>query len=62
MEGVRRRRVARDRTARRQHELVLPWSSMGTALALAAVVGVIAAVAPAIRAARLNLLGAIAHD
>jgi putative ABC transport system permease protein len=43
-------------------ELVLPWGRMGTYLALAAVVGVIAAVLPAIRAARLNVLGAIAHD
>ncbi|MGA5299219.1 ABC transporter permease [Nucisporomicrobium flavum] len=43
-------------------ELVLPWSRMGTYLLLAALVGVIAAVLPAIRAARLNVLGAIAHD
>jgi putative ABC transport system permease protein len=43
-------------------ELVLPWARMGTYLVLAAVVGVIAAVLPAIRAARLNVLGAIAHD
>jgi len=43
-------------------ELVLPWERMGVYLALAAVVGVIAAVLPAIRAARLNVLGAIAHE
>jgi putative ABC transport system permease protein len=43
-------------------DLVLPWGRMGTYLGLAAVVGVIAAVAPAIRAARLNVLGAIAQD
>jgi putative ABC transport system permease protein len=43
-------------------EIVLPWGRMGTYLALAALVGVVAAVAPAIRAARLNVLGAIAHD
>ncbi|GAA2594161.1 ABC transporter permease [Winogradskya consettensis] len=43
-------------------ELVLPWSRMATYLLLAALVGVIAAVIPAIRAARLNILGAIAHD
>ncbi|MFI5935441.1 ABC transporter permease [Actinoplanes sp. NPDC051494] len=43
-------------------DLVLPWTRMGTYLALAAVVGVIAAVLPAIRAARLDILGAIAHD
>ncbi|MFC7530775.1 ABC transporter permease [Actinoplanes sp. GCM10030250] len=43
-------------------QIVLPWARMGTYLGLAALVGVIAAVAPAIRAARLNVLGAIAHD
>jgi putative ABC transport system permease protein len=43
-------------------ELVLPWGRMGTYLVLAALVGVIAAVLPAIRAARLNVLSAIAHD
>ncbi|MEU4692781.1 ABC transporter permease [Actinoplanes sp. NPDC023714] len=43
-------------------EIVIPWERMGTYLALAALVGVVAAVAPAIRAARLNILGAIAHD
>ena len=43
-------------------ELVLPWGRMGTYLVLAALVGVFAAVLPAIRAARLNVLGAIAHD
>ena len=43
-------------------ELVLPWGRMGTYLLLAALVGVIAAVLPAIRAARLNVLGAIAHE
>jgi putative ABC transport system permease protein len=43
-------------------DLVLPWTRMGTYLLLAALVGVIAAVVPAIRAARLNVLGAIAHD
>jgi putative ABC transport system permease protein len=43
-------------------DLVLPWARMGVYLLLAALVGVIAAVAPAIRAARLNILGAIAHD
>ncbi len=43
-------------------DIVLPWGRMGTYLALAAVVGVVAAVVPAIRAARLNVLGAIAHD
>jgi putative ABC transport system permease protein len=43
-------------------DLVLPWARMGTYLVLAALVGVIAAVAPAIRAARLNVLTAIATD
>ncbi|MFY1692364.1 ABC transporter permease [Plantactinospora sp. WMMB782] len=42
--------------------LVLPWTEMGVFLGLAAVVGVVAAVLPAIRAARLNVLGAIAHE
>jgi putative ABC transport system permease protein len=35
---------------------------MGTYLVLAGFVGVIAAVLPAIRAARINVLGAIAHE
>ncbi|MFY1670784.1 ABC transporter permease [Plantactinospora sp. WMMB334] len=43
-------------------DLVLPWTEMGLFLGLAAVVGVVAAVLPAIRAARLNVLGAIAHE
>jgi putative ABC transport system permease protein len=43
-------------------ELVLPWTRMATYLVLAALVGVIAAIAPAIRAARLSVLSAIAHD
>jgi putative ABC transport system permease protein len=43
-------------------ELVLPWTRMGTYLVLAGLVGVIAAVLPAIRAARLNVLAAIAHE
>jgi putative ABC transport system permease protein len=43
-------------------DLVLPWGRMGTYLVLAGLVGVIAAVLPAIRAARLNILGAIAHE
>ena len=43
-------------------ELVLPWSQMGLFLGLAAIIGVVAAVVPAIRAARLNVLGAIAHE
>ncbi|GLY26107.1 FtsX-like permease family protein [Micromonospora sp. NBRC 101691] len=43
-------------------DLVLPWSQMGVFLGLAALIGVIAAALPAIRAARINVLGAIAHD
>ena len=35
---------------------------MALYLVLAAVIGVVAAVLPAIRAARLNVLGAIAHE
>lgn len=41
------------------YELVLPWGRMGVFLALAAVVGILAALWPARRAARLNMLAAI---
>ncbi|WP_395572993.1 ABC transporter permease [Streptomyces sp. BK79] len=41
------------------YELVLPWFRMGVFLLLAAVVGVLAALWPARRAARLNMLQAI---
>ncbi|MFH9417886.1 ABC transporter permease [Streptomyces rochei] len=41
------------------YELVLPWGRMGVFLLLAAVVGVLAALWPARRAARLNMLRAI---
>ncbi|HYN92342.1 MAG TPA: FtsX-like permease family protein [Pilimelia sp.] len=43
-------------------ELVLPWQQMAVYVGLAAVIGVLAAIVPAIRAARLNVLRAIAHD
>ncbi|WP_405107663.1 FtsX-like permease family protein [Micromonospora sp. NBC_01405] len=43
-------------------DLVLPWSQIGIVLGLAALIGVVAAALPAIRAARLNILGAIAHE
>ncbi|MBQ0894124.1 ABC transporter permease [Micromonospora sp. U56] len=43
-------------------DLVLPWGQMGLFLGLAAIIGVVAAVLPAVRAARINVLGAIAHD
>jgi putative ABC transport system permease protein len=42
--------------------LALPWGLMVTYLMLAALVGVAAAVIPAIRAARLNVLAAIAYE
>jgi putative ABC transport system permease protein len=43
-------------------DLALPWGQMTMYLVLAAFVGVAAAVLPAIRAARINVLGAIAHE
>ncbi len=43
-------------------DLALPWSQMVTYLLLAGVVGVVAAVLPAIRAARTNVLQAIAYE
>ncbi|MFK8847077.1 ABC transporter permease [Streptomyces sp. Ac-502] len=41
------------------YELVLPWDRLGIFLALAAVVGMLAALWPARRAAKLNMLAAI---
>ncbi len=43
-------------------ELGFPWAQMGTYLAAAVVVGVVAAILPAIRAARLNVLNAISYE
>jgi len=43
-------------------QLVLPWGGMALYLVLAAVVGVLAAVLPSIRAARINVLTAIAAE
>ncbi|QSB12713.1 FtsX-like permease family protein [Natronosporangium hydrolyticum] len=43
-------------------QFAVPWSDLGVYLVLAALVGVIAAVLPAIRAARINVLRAIAHE
>jgi putative ABC transport system permease protein len=43
-------------------QLALPFTEMGTYLMLGAVIGVIAAVIPAIRAARTNVLQAIAYE
>lgn len=42
--------------------LAVPWASLGVLLALAVVVGVVAAVWPAARAARMNVLEAIAYE
>ncbi|MGW7302930.1 ABC transporter permease [Streptomyces sp. NPDC054829] len=44
------------------YELILPWTRMGVFLLLAAVVGVLAALWPARRAARLNMLAAIKSE
>jgi putative ABC transport system permease protein len=44
------------------YSLVLPWKRMGLFLALAALVGVVAALWPARRAARLNMLSAIKSE
>lgn len=44
------------------NQLVMPWAQMGIFLGLAALVGVVAAALPAVRSARLNVLGAIAHE
>ncbi|MEU6843769.1 FtsX-like permease family protein [Streptomyces sp. NPDC046716] len=44
------------------YELILPWGRMGIFLALAAVVGILAALWPARRAARLNMLAAIKSE
>ncbi|MFI6769900.1 ABC transporter permease [Streptomyces sp. NPDC050355] len=41
------------------YELILPWARIGVFLALAALVGVLAALWPARRAAKLNMLAAI---
>src|SRR5262249_55024824 len=43
-------------------ELVLPWNQMISYVIAGAVVGVIAAVLPAVRAVRLNVLNAIAYE
>ncbi|HCT78090.1 MAG TPA: ABC transporter permease [Micromonosporaceae bacterium] len=43
-------------------QIVLPWEQMGIYLVLGAIVGVIAAVLPAIRAARTNVLQAISYE
>jgi putative ABC transport system permease protein len=43
-------------------ELALPWTLMFSYVIAAAFVGVVAAIIPAIRAARLNVLGAISYE
>jgi putative ABC transport system permease protein len=43
-------------------ELAIPWERMGVYLVLAALVGVVAAVLPAIRAAKVNVLDVIAYE
>jgi putative ABC transport system permease protein len=43
-------------------ELALPWQQMATYVALAALVGMVAAILPAIRAARTNVPAAIAYE
>jgi putative ABC transport system permease protein len=43
-------------------DLALPWGMMVAYLVLAAIIGVVAAILPAIRAARLNVLNAIAYE
>jgi putative ABC transport system permease protein len=43
-------------------QLAMPWTQMAVYLVAAALVGVLAAIAPAIRGARLNVLAAIAYE
>jgi putative ABC transport system permease protein len=43
-------------------DLALPWGFLGAYLLLGAVVGVLAAVLPAIRAARVDVLRAISYE
>lgn len=43
-------------------QFALPWGQMGTYLILSVFVGVIAALLPALRAARLNVLAAISYE
>ncbi|MCK7625196.1 FtsX-like permease family protein [Streptomyces sp. RS10V-4] len=47
------------RTSMREYETVLPWDRLGTFLVLALMTGVLAAIWPARRAARLNMLRSI---
>ncbi|MFI9008996.1 ABC transporter permease [Actinosynnema sp. NPDC053489] len=43
-------------------DLGVPWARLGSYLLIAAGVGVVAAILPAVRAARLNVLRAVAHE
>ncbi|MEU4443417.1 ABC transporter permease [Actinosynnema sp. NPDC050801] len=43
-------------------DLGIPWAQLGSYLLIAAVVGVVAAILPAIRAARLNVLQAVSYE
>jgi putative ABC transport system permease protein len=43
-------------------ELAIPWPSLGLFLGLSVVAGLLAALAPATRAAKVNVLSAIAHE
>lgn len=43
-------------------ELVIPWSQLGVFLALAVVVGALAALWPAVRAARMDVLDAVSYE
>jgi putative ABC transport system permease protein len=43
-------------------ELAIPWDTIGVVLVGAAVVGLVAAIGPAIRASRMNVLAAIATE
>ena len=43
-------------------ELTLPWTTLGLFLALAVLIGLLAAIAPAVRAARVDVLRAIAYQ
>jgi putative ABC transport system permease protein len=40
----------------------LPWSQLGTYVGVAALIGVVAGLLASIRAVRINVLGAIAHE
>ncbi|MCV2396041.1 ABC transporter permease [Actinotalea sp. M2MS4P-6] len=43
-------------------DLVIPWAQLGTFVGLAVVVGVLAAIWPAVRAARMDVLDAVSYE